>query len=89
MQQFLDRVLDQGLHRHAAQDSGKFKLAVFCFGMRAPSWILASALRDGKSAREGAGGGRLRPGLAWDFGAAGMVSLLVFLVAMSIPNIVY
>ena len=31
-QKFLDRLLDQDLHRHAAQDGGKLELAVFKLG---------------------------------------------------------
>jgi hypothetical protein len=55
-QELLDRMVDQGLHRHAAQHGGKLKLAVFRSEMRAPSWIQASALRAGNSARTAAGG---------------------------------
>jgi hypothetical protein len=63
----------------------------FASEMRAPSWILASALRASKSTSRAAEG-RFRPGFARDFGAMAMVVLVSFLgcnnVILNVRNIV-
>jgi hypothetical protein len=51
-QKFLDRMMDQGLHRHAAQYAGKLQLAVFRLGNASAG--SASVLRAGKTGRAGA-----------------------------------
>jgi hypothetical protein len=84
-QKLLHRMLDQGLHRHAAQHGGKVELAVSRLGNAAPSWIIDPGFR--LAGRKVGAGGRRRGGLGQDSRAIlgqrpWMFVLLVFLVAI-------
>ncbi|HEY2487737.1 MAG TPA: hypothetical protein VGI36_21555 [Candidatus Binataceae bacterium] len=75
-QKLQDRLLDQGLNCHAAQDGGKLQLPVFRLGYTCAKLSLGFSRlaggQDGTGSDRGAVYGRIRAG----FEAAAMVSLI-------------